>query len=128
MWLVIEKSDCNCWISGVFLQLVDAEQYLSILPLDHLEGTELREISANEYPILLIHDFEMQDLIYVTLDELVDRLWAVERLHDDDHQYFMYFVFQEDYRGYTHEEEYYAFANHHHVDNRYLYHFPKLKS
>ncbi|PJD97292.1 MAG: hypothetical protein CK425_04025 [Parachlamydia sp.] len=125
MWVIIERSKNkpeHCWISGVFINHDDAQEYLSTLPSRPAEIQELREIAAQEYPVMFVHDFDIHDCLYVTLDELTDKLLAFDKVEDEDHEYCKYYIFQKDYRGFSAEEKYYAWANHQHVDNQKMSH------
>lgn len=121
MWIIIEKTketpSIQCWISGVFINHENAVEYLAMIPDRPNEVKELREIEAQDYPVLFFYDFFLHDIIYVTLEELTDKLLSFRKVEDDDHQYCIYYTFQKDYRGFSSEEEYYPLVDHHHVDN-----------
>jgi hypothetical protein len=129
MWVIIEKyreAPKYSWISGVFKRLDDAQTYLAesfhegfhkqYNPTPPLQM--LREIPAQEYPVLFIYDIAAADYHFVTEDELVDKIAALEKVDDEDHQYFIYHIFREDYRAINAGAEYVEMIDHHHLDNR----------
>lgn len=118
MWVVIEKSKENpqkhFWISGVFKNRQDAQEFGSHKNLTR----ELREIPAQDYPVMLMSDWVNFDYIYVTPEELAEKLLAFEKNQDEDHQYCIYYIFREDYRSTTPGEDSLGLTDHHHVDNQ----------
>lgn len=123
MWIIIERlinRPEHCWFAGVFLNYDDMQNYLSILPNRPTEIREVREIPTHEYPVLFVYDFNANDLLYVTNEQLVDKLSKIKLVDDDDHEYCKYYVFNQDYRGFSPQEEYYTWTNHHHIDNHAL--------
>lgn len=122
MWVIIAKSEENpekhFWIDGVFKNRSDAEEYSSVFHKKFNFTRELREIPAQDYPIMFVSDWVNFDYIYVTPEELAERLFDLEKTQDEDHQYCIYYNFRKDYRSISPGEDYLGMTDHHHVDNQ----------
>ena len=124
MWAIILKSmnPRETWISGVFKEYKEAQEYLAsskdlykkfnVAPPD-----EILEIPAQDYPVMFFRDLDSLDVTYVTPGDLAEKLLAFEKVEDEDHQYGMYYIFQEDYRALIPGEQYLVWINHHHIVN-----------
>jgi hypothetical protein len=132
MWVIIERMKNNpnrCWIGGVYKQRQDALEYQerSFHKANHSEHMqELRDIPAQDYPILLLFDRDKSDYFYVTPEELAEKILKYEKVEDEDmeiyllgnrivkfpsHEYCTYYILRND----TAPEE--ELIDDHHVDN-----------
>lgn len=106
-------------IIGVFKERMEAEKYLfSIVShewIDDSTNLKLKEIPSVDYPVIFFNDFEHCE--YTSLENLAEKLSHLKKMDDEDHQYGIYYIFYEDYRGILPGEEYLKFIDHHHVDH-----------
>jgi hypothetical protein len=119
MWVIIERYENHCWISGVYKNHQDAQDYLSIDLEEMYESApsqEIREIPAQDYPVFFLEDFG-HDFFYVTPEELTKNLFNDAKTEDDDHDYCTYYIFRKDYRISTPGQDEMGIIAHDHVDN-----------
>lgn len=124
MWVIISRYKNEprdkfggSWISGVFKDRQDAQEYLSVNLNDISDvSSDLQEIPTKDYPIFFILDFENYNFTYVTQEQLAERLLSFEKIEDEDHVYCNYYIFREDYRSIVPGSDYLGWTDHHHVD------------
>jgi hypothetical protein len=137
MWVIIGKSTTNptafheYWISGVFREQIDAQQYLDSIPKNLNTKKfgeaiqELREFPAHDYPVVFLDDFNQTssiwswsstDFKFVTPEELAKYLFDLKKI-EDDHLYLNYYIFHKDYRAHKPGEDSLGSTDHHHCDN-----------
>ena len=117
MWAIIVKFQKWCWISGIFKEHKEAQEYFALSKDNHEEfNVAMREIPAQDYPIMFIENYG-NDFIYVTPEELAEKLLAFEKIEDEDHAYCNYYIFRKDYRAPIPGEDYLGATEHYHVSN-----------
>lgn len=122
MWVIIERYENHCWISGVYKNHQNAQDYLSIdlkEMYDPAPTQEIREIPAQDYPVYFLEDFG-HDFFYVTPEDLAAKLFNDAKTEDDDHDYCTYYIFRKDYRISTPGEDEMGRIAHHHVGNGHI--------
>ncbi len=109
-------------IIGVFKERIEAEKYVFFVTshewIDDSANIKLKEIPSVDYPVIFFNDFEQ--CTYTSLENLAEKLSHLEKMDDEEHQYGIYYIFHEDYRGVVPGEEYLTFINHHHVDHNHI--------
>lgn len=131
MWMITGKAEDEKYNSllGVYKDLDKAQAYLSSeLINDYFStpvSTEILEIPATDYPVFVIWDFKENKYTYTDLETLSHRLLYMEKVDDEDEQYFILDILSEDYQAIHPGEEYFKFINHIHVENGTIENFIK---
>lgn len=101
---------------GVFKEEQEAKNYMASLP--PANECRLQTFPEFHYPLYLIEkDFKKAAAIPISREDLAREMAKVSRVDDEDHVYFNYYRFVEDYRGIVPGERYWTMTDHHHVDN-----------
>jgi len=100
---------------GVFMEEATAKDYFAGLPAEY--GCSIQSFpNFTGYPIYLLeHDFKKAPAHPVSLEDLAKEMAMIPKTKNDDHVYFNYYRFVEDYRGIVPGQRYFTITDHYHV-------------
>jgi len=114
------KAPERSYISGVFKNREDAKKYLQAIPEQFKNNNKLEEISQKDYPIYFVEDFQKKTIYPIDRFELAKKIVMMPKIEDDDHIYFNFYRFIEDYCSKHPGEDSLGWTDHTHLDNDYI--------
>lgn len=110
------------YISGIFKRREDAEKYLASIPESYRAKNRLQEIVQTNYPLYFIEEWDQpksssSKLQLITRRELAKKIATVPKVSDNDHVYFNYYRFMEDYQGIRPGQDCLGSTDHYHLTN-----------
>lgn len=109
------------YFCGVFQKEEVAKEYLASISDEYRKNCRLESFSEFSYPLYLIEeDFYQKPAIPITRADLAKKMAMMPKVDDENHEYFNYYLFVDDYRGIIPGEDCLGMTDHHHVDNHHI--------
>jgi len=111
------------WISGIFVEKKDAENYFQLIPGDIRDGQIIKSVNLTEYPVYLV---EGEEFYFVNLKELHEAINKIELIPDFEYSYINIYEIKKDFIPEKAGKDYMGILKHAHVDNEYLKRYIKF--
>lgn len=109
------------YFCGVFQKKEVAQEYLASIPEDYRKNCRMEGYPGFSYPLYLIEeDFHREPAAPITREALAKKMTMMAKVDDEDYEYFNYYLFVDDYRGFIPGEDCLGMTDHHHVDNHHI--------
>lgn len=111
------------WISGVFLQSKDAENYFQLIPEGIKNYGRIKSVNFDRYPVYLV---ESEEFYFVDLKGLHQAIIKIEILPNFKYIYINIYEITEDFVPKKPGTDYMGILKHAHVNNEYLERYQKF--
>jgi hypothetical protein len=111
------KQDLRRWISGIFRERADAEEYFARIPENLQCWQQLCEVPFADYPLYII---EAGGFRFVAFDELEATLRGIDKGDGSVEAYLIAYKIEEDFAPRRPGADVMGLLEHVHVDDRFL--------
>ncbi|BAY82719.1 hypothetical protein NIES267_22030 [Calothrix parasitica NIES-267] len=116
-------SDNRKWISGIFLNEKDAENYFQLIPEDIRDGQRMKSVDLKEYPVYLV---EAEEYYFVDLNGVREAINKIQVIQNCEYIYINIYEIKKDFIPENPGKDYMGMLKHVHIDNQYLERYRKF--
>lgn len=115
--------DNRKWISGIFLNEKDSEDYFGLIPEDIRGGQRIKSVKFEEYPVYLV---EGEEFYFVDLKGVREAINKIQVIPDCEYSYINIYEIKKDFIPEKPGTDYMGMLKHTHVNNQYLERYRKF--
>ncbi len=111
------------WISGIFLEKRDAQNYFQLIPEEIKDSQIIKSVNFEKYPVYLV---EAEEFYFVDLKRVREAINKIEVIPDAEDTYINIYEITKDFAPAKPGKDYMGMLKHVHVDNEYLERYGKF--
>lgn len=123
MYVLEADNNRRKWISGIFNNLQELEEYIEQIP-EELKELQIKKTFLISYPFYIIEKQEAE-FVYLSKYEFIEYLNQFEIRSEEDVVHFNFFYIQSDFQPIKPGTDYMGILTHGHVTNDFLVFFKK---